>query len=117
MSLRMKKNNTGERLVLIVLGILVSFCLLCSQTAIADMYGVDSPHNNTYGYGCDSCHYTRTDTIPAWALHVPQDIDDTVYNNLCWSCHNSGPIAPNAKTHSSLQTSDRHHSGNLCWCG
>ncbi|NIN36246.1 MAG: hypothetical protein GTO60_14580, partial [Gammaproteobacteria bacterium] len=52
---------------------------------------MDYPHSSVNNIGCDSCHFiygTEPSLLPEWTDHVPQDIDDTQYNTLCWSCHN-----------------------------
>ncbi len=65
-------------------------------------YSYEYPHSATYGIGCESCHYAYNPALPPdWATFVPQTIDDTLYNNLCWNCHND-ITAPYVKTHSSL---------------
>ena len=70
-----------------------------------------TPHTVWYsGSVCSDCHDLLCSTpgvIPDWMLHVPQNIDDTPYNTLCWSCHND-VVAPFAKTHSSLTTSEKY---------
>lgn len=75
--------------------------LIAIQADPLDYY----PHGSTNNIGCDSCHYVygeEPSLLPPWTDHVPQDIDDTQYNTLCWSCHNDIE-APYLKTHSSLQ--------------
>ncbi|HBH61185.1 MAG TPA: hypothetical protein DDX85_05485 [Nitrospiraceae bacterium] len=65
----------------------------------------DYPHFGGNNIGCSSCHFiygTEPTLLPPWTAHVPQDIDDTQYNTLCWSCHNDID-APYVRTHSSLQ--------------
>ncbi len=71
----------------------------------AQAYSQDWPHNESNGVGCDSCHFiygTEPALLPPWTAHEPQDIDDTQFNTLCWSCHNDID-APYVNTHSSLQ--------------
>jgi predicted CxxxxCH...CXXCH cytochrome family protein len=66
---------------------------------------LDYPHTGANSITCDFCHFIyggEPSLLPPWTSHVPQDIDDTQYNTLCWSCHNGD--APFAKTHSSLET-------------
>jgi hypothetical protein len=70
----------------------------------ADQLGLDYPHNATNSINCWSCHY-NTNNPASWATHVPQDIDDTPWNNLCWSCHNDVD-AQYVLTHSSLNAGD-----------
>ncbi len=50
---------------------------LISSVGRADQYNIDYPHYQQETIGCDSCHYMVYDTPPAWATHVPLDIDDT----------------------------------------
>jgi hypothetical protein len=66
---------------------------------------LDYPHFGINNIGCDSCHFiygTEPSLLPPWTAHTPQNIDDTQYNTLCWSCHNDID-APYVRTHSSLQ--------------
>ncbi|RJR16408.1 MAG: CxxxxCH/CxxCH domain-containing protein [Nitrospiraceae bacterium] len=74
--------------------------------AFIEATAIDSPHYDLNRIGCDSCHFVRgsePSLLPPWTSHVPQDIDDTQYNTLCWSCHNDIE-APYVRTHSSLNT-------------
>ncbi len=76
----------------------------------AQVYAQDWPHNEANGVGCDSCHFiygTEPSLLPPWTAHDPQDIDDTQFNTLCWSCHNDIE-APFVNTHSSLQTDNSY---------
>lgn len=71
-------------------------------------YFYEYPHSATYAIGCESCHYAYNPALPPdWATFVPQTIDDTLYNNLCWNCHND-ITAPYVKTHSSLSTDNTY---------
>lgn len=66
----------------------------------------DYPHSVINNIGCDSCHFvygTEPSHLPPWTAHIPQDVDDTQYNTLCWSCHNDVD-APYVRSHSSRQT-------------
>ncbi len=50
---------------------------------------LDYPHFGINNIDCDSCHFvygTQPSLLPPWTVHTPQDIDDTPYNTLCWSC-------------------------------
>ncbi len=80
--------------------------ILVNIVAIAFVHAAsDYPHFGINNIGCDSCHFvygTQPSLMPPWTEHVPQNIDDTQYNTLCWSCHNDID-APYMKTHSSLQ--------------
>ena len=91
--------------------ILYTFFLALIFTLIAiQTEALDYPHNVINNIGCDACHYVygdEPDHLPEWTNHVPQDIDDTQYNDLCWSCHND-IRAPYMMTHSSLQTDNSH---------
>ncbi|GAB4346021.1 MAG: hypothetical protein Kow0089_23200 [Desulfobulbaceae bacterium] len=99
--------------------IFIPFFLLVTATVLQGA-SPDAPHDDfaPTSVGCLSCHdmsaYDQANLIPDTG-HVPQDIDDTLYNNLCWSCHNSID-APYVKTHSSLQTSSRYGDWTVeCW--
>ena len=78
---------------------------------------LDAPHNASRSVGCLSCHQ-MTSTYPRLLPplgHTQQDLDDTIGNNLCWSCHN-GTDAPYRATHSSLQTDGDYGAwGVECW--
>jgi predicted CxxxxCH...CXXCH cytochrome family protein len=68
-------------------------------------HALDYPHFGVNGIGCDSCHFvygSQPNLLPPWTAHAAQDIDDTQYNTLCWSCHNDID-APFVRTHSSVQ--------------
>ncbi|RJR17296.1 MAG: hypothetical protein C4581_08270, partial [Nitrospiraceae bacterium] len=88
--------------LVIIAGLLLSF----SDKA----YTIDYPHFEINNIGCDSCHFiygTEPSLLPPWTAHTPQNIDDTQYNTLCWSCHNDSD-APYVRTHSSLQTDNSY---------
>ncbi len=81
------------------------FIVLFLPLIALQAYAQDWPHNEGNGVGCDSCHFiygTEPSLLPPWTAHDPQDIDDTQFNTLCWSCHNDIE-APFVNTHSSLQ--------------
>ena len=67
----------------------------------------DFPHSpNVNNIICFSCHDLGSSFDKLLRVdnpHPPQDIDDTEFNNLCWSCHND-VVAPSMQTHSSLTT-------------
>jgi hypothetical protein len=68
-------------------------------------YSLDYPHSYINNIMCESCHFVfgeEPSLLPEWTKHDPQDIDDTQYNTLCWSCHNDID-AHYVRTHSSLQ--------------
>jgi len=103
----MKKGIVGALIGLLGL-------LLAPTAGRGDHVGLDYPHCSTYDVGCDSCHYMVSENVPEWVTHVATDLDDTPYNNLCWSCHNNIK-APYVKPHSSLTTSDRYHAEEGGW--
>jgi hypothetical protein len=86
--------------------IAITGLLLFTSPIGADQLGLDYPHNATNSINCWSCHY-NTANPASWATHVPQDIDDTPWNNLCWSCHNDVD-AQYMLTHSSLNAGDQY---------
>ena len=92
--------------------------LLCCLSAAPLLAGLDAPHNSAEGLGCLSCHdmtSTLPKLMPSWIAHSPTSIDDTLFNSMCWSCHNDSR-APYVKTHSSLTTSDRYGDWTVeCW--
>ena len=65
---------------------------------------LDYPHTSVNSIGCDSCHFVYGDnsSLLVDVSSYSTGIDDTQYNNLCWSCHNDID-APDVETHSSLQ--------------
>lgn len=87
--------------------IIITCCILISGLLPAlRVFSLDYPHFSINIIGCDSCHFvygSQPSLMPPWTEHIPQDIDDTQYNTLCWSCHNDID-APHVKTHSSIQT-------------
>ena len=101
----LRSSREGYRVGLRIL--LVGVLLTCSAIAAGVARGADYPHNDTNDIGCESCHYLRDGNLPPWSGHVPQNIDDTATNNLCWSCHNDLQ-APYVRTHSSLSTGNKY---------
>jgi predicted CxxxxCH...CXXCH cytochrome family protein len=97
--MRYRVQNTEYRLVRIMLALAIILIA-------APVNALDYPHTGVNNISCSNCHYVHGN-LPDWATHVPQNIDDTQYNNLCWSCHNDVE-APYMKTHSSLTTSDKY---------
>ncbi|OGW12475.1 MAG: hypothetical protein A3G93_15375 [Nitrospinae bacterium RIFCSPLOWO2_12_FULL_45_22] len=80
-------------------------------------YALDYPHNAINTIGCNNCHDVHgegalEDLFPSWMPYNPQNIDDTLSNTLCWSCHNDLE-APYVRTHSSLTTSDKYGAWSL----
>ena len=106
--------STGQFSVCNIL--IITFVLLLVPAQ--GMSGIDSPHNETNSYGCDSCHDVSSShdkLLPPWTPPSPQTIDDTQENHLCWTCHNDD-IALHVETHSSLQTSTRYGNWTVeCW--
>lgn len=91
---------TGQAKVTAVF-VLLTLCLIAFNA-----YALDYPHTDVNNIGCDSCHFIyggEPSLLPPWTEHIPQNIDDTQYNSLCWGCHNDVE-APYMRTHSSLQT-------------
>jgi predicted CXXCH cytochrome family protein len=70
-------------------------------------YALDYPHTGVNSISCSSCHYTHG-ILPPWVAPPGPTIDDTQYNNLCWSCHNNLGTAELVLTHSSLQISAKY---------
>ena len=100
-----KCNNKGTIRKRAIVRTIVLIFLLNFITVHANAL-VDYPHFDINNIGCDSCHFIyggQPSLLPPWTVHTPQDIDDTQYNTLCWSCHNDID-APYVRTHSSLQT-------------
>ncbi len=94
-----------KRAVYIKIVTVISLVLLAVQG-----YSIDYPHNDANSISCDSCHFvygSETALMPEWTNHIQQDIDDTQFNTLCWSCHNDLD-AHFVITHSSLTTSEKY---------
>ncbi|RJQ43512.1 MAG: CxxxxCH/CxxCH domain-containing protein [Nitrospiraceae bacterium] len=71
-------------------------------------YALDFPHNGTEGINCESCHYvwgSQPSLMIEGLTYGQNGIDDTEYNQLCWSCH-WGAMGVN--THSSYQTDNSY---------
>ena len=77
-------------------------------TAVSAVYAGGYPHFLQNGLECESCHDVQG-TLPRLLKEqsVQQDIDHSVANQLCWSCHNDVD-APAVLTHSSMQSSDKY---------
>jgi len=95
------KNKTLKHLIL------AFSLLLMSAWVQAEM--LDFPHTGVNDIDCLSCHNVLGGVEKFWNIdpHPPQNIDDTLANNLCWSCHND-MVAPFMKTHSSRSISNRY---------
>ncbi len=105
MRLEVASNARVRKTVLTAIVIGLSVVLVASLIhAIAPL---DYPHFSLSSISCENCHFAHntTEQFFNWAQGENQHIDDTVANNLCWSCHND-VIAPLVKTHSSLQIDD-----------
>lgn len=66
---------------------------------------LDFPHTDVNNIGCLNCHDLHTFEPGTPLLKIvnsidPGNIDDTAFNNLCWSCHNDS-VAPYRRPHSS----------------
>ncbi len=85
-----------------LLKVLLLSVLLCLISSPA--YTLDYPHTTINNITCGSCHfvYGAESSLLIEGLNYGQNIDDTQYNALCWSCHNTIE-APYQRTHSSLQ--------------
>ena len=91
------------------LSVIFLFFLILTPV-FADQSGIDFPHNSMNGINCSKCH--ANPYSPPIGDHVPPEfvgtIDDTTWNNVCWSCHGETSPLPYTKTHSSLTTSDKY---------
>jgi predicted CxxxxCH...CXXCH cytochrome family protein len=88
-----------KKIIIIIL--LVSTAVLVTVQSNA----MDYPHNEAKSVGCEDCHYIwgSEPSLMIEGLSYGNNIDDTHYNALCWSCHDN-VTAPLVETHSSLQT-------------
>ncbi len=76
---------------------------------------LDYPHYSLNNIGCESCHFPHNSTekyLKDYLSGSPSNIDDTLPNNLCWSCHND-IVAPYMRTHSSLQIDDDYGNWSM----
>jgi hypothetical protein len=72
-----------KAIAIIVAGFVISFA--CCFIAIA---ANDTPHNASNNISCGSCHGEGILNSPFWGgSYTPATPDDTIYNNLCRSCH------------------------------
>jgi predicted CxxxxCH...CXXCH cytochrome family protein len=100
----MKKNAIMCSILIALFGLL---------SAAQDAFAVDPPHNGQNSMNmpiaCSTCHYDSALPPPTWATD-PTTTDNTYFNNLCRSCHNSGTVTPDyvVKTHSSQNTSGKY---------
>ncbi len=93
-------NPISYKLSIKIIFFVLGLCVIATNAS-----ALDYPHTGINSIRCDSCHYVYSDEpsyLPPWTNHSPQDIDDTQFNTLCWSCHNDVRAAY-VKTHSSLQ--------------
>ncbi len=84
--------------------IIILFLAVTSVLASVQSYAMDYPHNDSNTVSCEKCHYVwgSEPSLMIEGLLYGNNIDDTHYNSLCWSCHNSVK-ATDVETHSSLQ--------------
>lgn len=90
-------------------------CLFLAGTTLAAVDLLDYPHYGAEGVGCENCHFPHNSTekyLKDYLSGSPSNIDDTLPNNLCWSCHND-IIAPYVRTHSSLQIDDDYGNWSM----
>ena len=86
--------------------IIIIVALLAAMPLVS-FAAIDAPHNTGNELGCESCHFAST-TSPFWGGAItPADMDDTIYNRLCNSCHKgesqySATNAPRVQTHSDI---------------
>ncbi len=85
-------------------------CILIAIQSFSSAADLDAPHDASFGAGCQSCHdmtaFDQPRLIPRNG-HVPQDIDDWLYNNICLGCHD-GVTATEGHFHSSRTTSAKY---------
>jgi len=81
--------------------------MLAFTLAISTMFvqALDFPHTDVNNIGCLNCHDIHTFQPGTPLLKMvnsidPGNVDDTAFNNLCWSCHNDA-VAPYRRPHSS----------------
>jgi hypothetical protein len=92
-----RKTMSKKLLIFFIAATIIGF-------AISPARAVDFPHNEQSMIGCDSCHdvFGGLETLmPPWVTFTDTE-DSTIFNELCWSCHNDMPI-PFRETHSSYQ--------------
>jgi predicted CxxxxCH...CXXCH cytochrome family protein len=106
---------------IIIVGVIIAITFLWAPywvkgaVASMNMMNLDAPHNASNNISCGTCHKSIPKCCGCYKTpYTPENIDDTVYNRLCLSCHeaSSGPYsetnAPLEKTHSSLTTSNKY---------
>lgn len=110
----------GKQPIIIIVAVCGLFLASCSVASAEEGASPDAPHNefSDVSVGCLTCHdmsaYDQLNLIPD-AGHIQTDDDHTLYNDLCWGCHD-GVHAPSVQTHSSLQTSSRYGDWTVeCW--
>ncbi|GAB4343563.1 MAG: hypothetical protein Kow0089_19430 [Desulfobulbaceae bacterium] len=100
-----RKMRTHASYVALAILLAALFCL--PATSSAQSATMDAPHDPQ---GCLSCHdmtaFSEPAMIPSGG-HTPLDMDDSLFNNVCWGCHN-GAIEPAMGVHSSLTTSNKY---------
>jgi hypothetical protein len=78
------------------LGIIATLILLGSGLIASKVLGAGYPHTSEYSVECSSCHFTHNGLpglLPPGTANPSGTIDETPYNNLCWSCHFTGGYA------------------------
>lgn len=90
-------------------GKLILIALLLFVLPVSSVFAaLSAPHSDANFIECTPCHLKfSASEDPVWLDHTPQNIDDTVTNNICWSCHND-VYAPYVATHSSLRTNNEY---------
>jgi predicted CXXCH cytochrome family protein len=94
---------------------LQAFYVLLILLITFNAYALDYPHYEEKGISCESCHFVYgglPSLLPAWTVHDPQDIDDSLYNTLCRGCHDDEE-APFMATHSSLQIDNSYGNWSI----
>lgn len=94
------------------LALLVSLALLTvvGTTATTQAYYLDTPHNESNGIYCYTCH-----SMPEFTSYTPTGgIDDTMRNAVCLKCHKVGATdpkkGPSKNVHSSATTGDTNRT-------
>ncbi len=84
--------------------IIIFFLASTAVLATVLSYAMDYPHNASKSVSCEDCHYVwgSEASLMIEGLSYGNNIDDTQYNALCWSCHQPLDATP-VETHSSLQ--------------
>jgi len=119
---------------LLLIATLLSWLMSASET---QAYYLDTPHNESNGIYCYTCHgmvgLTTATGAPTWADRALANPDDTIKNFICNSCHAENPTnqlqrGPAKKPHASSTTGattswstectqchNVHYQGQLDW--